>query len=285
MRGQLHRGAVLLWRSAPCRDAALSRAVRSRGYAAASICRCTINTGWVLHRGDAWPLRKRCTICLEECPFRRGEACLALLSHGPISPQGDACVPAPKNIHRIARDTVGWRRSLLPQRAQGQGVILAIQYRSTASSAANSTATVTDGGRHVNCSRNSRSGPISLSREKTTWKDPAEFAAQRDASTDTTAVHFRSSVDGCISANAKVGLHACWPAACVTQIRGLAAARSAGMRDRFMGGLLQLICNSHPGGGAEACFTLNIAADVSAAYAQNPPAIATKNPIAPRSSQ
>src|ERR1700730_1213181 len=100
MRGQLHRGAVLLWRSAPCRDAALSRAVRSRGYAAGSICRCTINTGWVLHRGDAWPLRKRCTICLEECPFRRGEACLALLSHGAISPQGDACVAPTKNIHR-----------------------------------------------------------------------------------------------------------------------------------------------------------------------------------------
>jgi hypothetical protein len=198
--------------------------------------------------------------------------------------------PLRRTFTGIARDGVGVRRSLLPQRAQGHAVILAIQYRSTASSAAKSTATVTDGGRHVNCSRNSRSGPISLSREKTTWKDPAEFAAQRDASTDTTAVHFRSSVDGCISenwtsANAKVGLHACWPAACVTQIRGIAAARSAGMRDRFMGGLLQLICNSHPGGGAEACFTLNIAADVSAAYAQNPPAIATKNPIAPRSSQ
>ena len=47
---------------------------------------------------------------------------------------------------------------------------------------------------------------------------------------------------------------------------------------------LQLICASHPGGGAEACFTLNIAADVSPAYVQKPPAIAIKNPIAPRSS-
>jgi hypothetical protein len=118
---------------------------------------------------------------------------------------------------------------------------LAIQYRSTASSAAKSTATVTDGGRHANCSRNSRSGPISLSREKTSSNNPAGLAAQRDASTDTTAVHFRSSVDGCISenwtcANAKVGLHACWPAACVTQIRGIAATRNAGMQDRFMRG-------------------------------------------------
>ena len=134
---------------------------------------------------------------------------------------------------------------------------MAIQYRSTASSAAKSTATVTDGGRHVNCSRNSRSGPISLSREKTTWKDPAESAAQRDASTDTTAVHFRSSVDGCISenwtsANAKVGPHACWAAACVTQMRGIAAARNAGMQDRFMGGFLAVDLRQSPrrrGGG------------------------------------
>ncbi len=92
-------------------------------------------------------------------------------------------------------------------------------------------------------SRNSRSGPISLSREKTSSKDPAELAAQRDASTDTTAVHFRSSVDGCISenwisANAKVGLHACWPAACVTQMRGIVAARNAGRQNRFMRGFL-----------------------------------------------
>jgi hypothetical protein len=56
-----------------------------------------------------------------------------------------------------------------------------------------------------------------------------------------TAVHFRSSVDGCISenwtsANAKVGLHARWPAACVTQMRGIAAARNAGRQNRFMRG-------------------------------------------------
>jgi hypothetical protein len=158
--------------------------------------------------------------------------------------------PPTKNIHRRARDGVGMRRSLPPQRAQGHGVILAIQYRSTASSAAKSTATVTDGGRHVNCSRNSRLGPISLSREKTSSNDPEEFAAQRDASTDTTAVHFRSSLDGCISenwtsANAKVGLHACWPAASVTLIRGIAAARNAGMQDRCMGGLLAVdLCQS-----------------------------------------
>jgi hypothetical protein len=158
-------------------------------------------------------------------------------------PRGEACGAPQKRRALLGTPARPCGGEMLPQRAQGHGVILAIQYRSTASSAAKSTATVTDGGRHVNCSRNSRSGPISLSREKTTWKDPAEFAAQRDASTDTTAVHFRSSVDGCISenwtsANAKVGLHACWPAACDTQIRGIAAARSAGMRDRFMGGLL-----------------------------------------------
>jgi len=37
--------------------------------------------------------------------------------------------------------------------------------------------------------------------------------------------------------------------------------------------------------GGVGSFTLNIAADVSAAYAQNAPAIPTKNPIVPRSSQ
>jgi len=188
------------------------------------------------------PCEEGARYALKNVPSGGARHASPLLSHGPISPHGDACVAPTKNIHRIARDGVGVRRSLLPQRAQGHGVTLAIQYRSTASSAAKSTATLTDGGRHVNCSRNSRSGPISLSREKMSSNDPAEFAAQRDASTDTTAVHFRSSVDGCISenwtsANSKVGPHACWPAACVTQMRGIAADRNAGMQDRFMGGL------------------------------------------------
>ena len=73
----------------------------------------------------------------------------------------------------------------------------------------------------MNCSRNSISSPFSFSREKPISKYPPEFVAQRDASTDTTAVHFRSSVGGCISENwtslnAKAGLHVCWPTACVT---------------------------------------------------------------------
>jgi hypothetical protein len=47
----------------------------------------------------------------------------------------------------------------------------------------------------MNCSWKSMSGPFSISREKTIPKRP-EVVAQRDASTDKTAVHFRSSVDG-----------------------------------------------------------------------------------------
>jgi hypothetical protein len=114
-----------------------------------------------------------------------------------------------------------------------------IQYRSTASSAQKSTSTLTAGDRHVNRSRNSISGPISFSREKTISKDPWEFAAQRDVSTDMTAVHFRSSVGGCIcekwtSLNAKVGLHTCWPTACVTLTSPITPARSPDMRDRYI---------------------------------------------------
>ena len=59
----------------------------------------------------------------------------------------------------------------------------------------------TEGGSHVNHSRNSISIPFSLSRENPIAKWPVEFAAQRDASTETTAVHFRSSVGGCLSEN------------------------------------------------------------------------------------
>jgi hypothetical protein len=130
-----------------------------------------------------------------------------------------------------------------------------------------------------------------LSREKTTWKDPAEFAAQRDASTDTTALHFRSSVDGCISenwtsANAKVGLHACWPAASVTLMSPIMPARNPDRHDRSICWFsFRFDPDNHLIGGAEACFTLNIAADVSVAYVQKPLAIPINNPIAPRSSQ
>jgi ABC-type Fe3+ transport system substrate-binding protein len=53
---------------------------------------------------------------------------------------------------------------------QKHGVILSIQYRSTASSAEKSTATFMAGGNHLNCALNSMSGPISFSREKTISK-------------------------------------------------------------------------------------------------------------------
>jgi hypothetical protein len=99
--------------------------------------------------------------------------------------------------------------------------MLTIRYRFTASSAQKPTSTFTEGDSHANRSRNSISGPTSFSREKAISKYPVEFAVHWPLSTDTTAVHLRSSVGRCISEkwtslNAKVGLHSCWPTACVT---------------------------------------------------------------------
>jgi len=169
--------------------------------------------------------------------------------------------------------------------------MLSIQYRSTASSAAKSTSTFTKGDSHLNRSRNSISGPISFRRVKTISKYPSELAAQRDASTDTTAVHLRSSFGGFISekwtsVKAKVGLHNCWPEDCITLISPITPVRNPDIHDRYtVGSPSGLTRDNQFIGRADGSLTLNIAADVSAAYAQNPPAIATKNPIAPRSSQ
>ena len=91
----------------------------------------------------------------------------------------------------------------------------------------------------MNCSWNSMSGPFSISREKTIPKRP-EVVAQRDASTDKTAVHFRSSVGGCISENrtslnAKAGLHVCWATACVALTRPIPPVSSSpNTHDRYI---------------------------------------------------
>src|SRR5262245_1500948 len=119
--------------------------------------------------------------------------------------------------------------------------MLSIQWRSTASSAQKPTSTFREGDCHVNRCRNSISGPISFSREKTISKYPWEFAAHRDASTDTTAVHFRCIVGGCISErwtslNAKVGLHCRWPRACVTLMSPMMLAINPDMHDRYICG-------------------------------------------------
>jgi hypothetical protein len=55
---------------------------------------------------------------------------------------------------------------VIAQSRQGHGATLSSQYASTASSAQKSTETFTEGGSHMNCSRNSTSIPFSLSREK-----------------------------------------------------------------------------------------------------------------------
>src|SRR6516225_8812528 len=88
------------------------------------------------------------------------------------------------------------------------GEIFSIQYRPTASSAAYAKPTPTEGtcqtnegADHMYCLWNSRSGAFSLSRVNTISKDPLESAAQADASTDTTALHMRSSVGGIIAEN------------------------------------------------------------------------------------
>jgi hypothetical protein len=122
------------------------------------------------------------------------------------------------------------------QSRQGHAATLSSQYLSTASSAQKSTDTFTESGLHMNCSRNSISMPFSFNRENTISKRP-EVVAQRDASTDKTAVHFRSSVGGRISENrtslnAKAGLHVCWATACITLTRPIPPVSSPNMHDR-----------------------------------------------------
>jgi hypothetical protein len=92
----------------------------------------------------------------------------------------------------------------------------------------------------MNSSQNSISRPISLSRENTISKYPVEFTAQRDASTDTTAVHLRCMVGGSISenctfVNTKAGRHTGWPTACGTLMSPMMPASSPAMHDRCIG--------------------------------------------------
>src|ERR1700732_5058519 len=126
------------------------------------------------------------------------------------------------------------------------GVIFSIRYRSTASSAANARPTLTDGtaqtnegADQANCLRNSRSGAFSLSRMKTMSKYPFEFSVHADASTDTTALHVRSSVGGIMAENStslsvKAGRQRFWPMLCVTAARPTIAATSADVQTRIM---------------------------------------------------
>jgi hypothetical protein len=121
--------------------------------------------------------------------------------------------------------------------AHGHSCTLSIQWLSTASSAQKSTEIFTDGDDHVKRCRNSTSTPCSLSREKPTSKAPA-VVAQRDESTETIAVHFRSRAGFCISENwtsliARIGLHAGVAAACVTPISPVAIARVQEIHSRF----------------------------------------------------
>jgi len=168
--------------------------------------------------------------------------------------------------------------------------MLSIRYRATASSAQKSTSTFTEGGNHVNRFRNSTSGPTSLSREKTISNCPLEFGTQRAVSTDTTAVHFRSNVAGCISdkwtsLNAKVGPHSCRPTAGVMLTTPITPPRNPAKHDRYIVGSPSCLILNSPHLRAAGSFTLNIAAHVRAAYMQNPLAIEAQSPIAPRSSQ
>jgi hypothetical protein len=90
----------------------------------------------------------------------------------------------------------------------------------------------------VNRSRKSISGPFSFSRENPISKVPA-VVAQCDASTDTTAVHFRCIVGGSIAENltsetAKAGLHAGSPAACAVPTSPIPYARRPTMPARLI---------------------------------------------------
>lgn len=144
-------------------------------------------------------------------------------------------------------------------------------------------------GAQLNLSVNNRSGPISLSRTNLISNGP-ESTAHRVASTLNTPVHFRSwfwGSENLTSLNARTGLQAIRALACVgTHSARVAASatntRGGCMRGSSLGGEPQLLIHR---GGAAGTFTLNTAAVVRAAYRQKPPAMATKNPIAPRSNQ
>src|SRR5215475_6925682 len=88
----------------------------------------------------------------------------------------------------------------------------------------------------MNCSRKSTSGAVSFRREKPTSKYPT-VVEQRDASTDTIAVHLRTRVGGCISENCaslktKTGLHVCSLTARVTPMIEIKPTRSQATHDR-----------------------------------------------------
>src|SRR5215831_15581593 len=116
--------------------------------------------------------------------------------------------------------------------------MFSIRYCATASSAANVRPTLTEGAcqtnegaDQMNRLRNSRSGAFSLSRVKAISKYPLEFSEHADASTDTTALHNRSSVGGIMSENStslivNSGRQSFSPMACLTPISPMIVART-----------------------------------------------------------
>src|SRR6516225_3085268 len=104
---------------------------------------------------------------------------------------------------------IGWTlRSSPDQFRHSHDVMFSIRYCATASSAANVRPTPTEGicqtnegADQMNCLRNSRSGAFSLSRVKTISKYPLALSVQPEASTDTTALHVRSSVGDIMAEN------------------------------------------------------------------------------------
>src|SRR5262249_15519950 len=88
-------------------------------------------------------------------------------------------------------------------------------------------------------SLNSVSGPNSCSRVNTISKVPVEFTAQREASTETFAVHLRCMVGGCIGENAtsltiKFGRHAGWQRTFVAAESTTRPARNADAQKRVI---------------------------------------------------
>jgi hypothetical protein len=86
---------------------------------------------------------------------------------------------------------------------------------------------------------------VSFCRAKTIPKRP-DVVAQRDASTDRTAFHFRSIVGGCIaenrtSLNARPGRHVCGSVACAPLISPMLPASNPKIHDRYMCLVLQSI--------------------------------------------
>src|SRR5262249_32164466 len=101
-------------------------------------------------------------------------------------------------FHCFLHSPLAAARSSAARSRQIHGVTFSIRNFSTASSAANATASFSENGDQAKRCRNSRSGAFSLRRVNTISKNPPEFTAHSKLFAVTIAVHFRCKFGGSI---------------------------------------------------------------------------------------